>query len=258
MMCLTRFTRADLLEDHEKYCNGVNDRPTRIEMPEEGKNTLSFKNHHKQMKVPFVIYADFEALVRKIPGCKRGPESKQKSFTEKTEWHQACGFSYIVVRSDGRATRPVVYRGENAVGKFLSSILRMETNIREILAVPKPIVMTAEDWEKYKNATECHICDKSLIKDQHFDSIPVCDHDTGCYCGQSHKGCYYEALKKMEFIGPKRERKERDKIDQWIAINQETCLFCAEPFIQKNFRDAVKDHCHITGKFRGAAPKRVM
>ena len=29
-------------------------------MPEEGKNTLSFQNHHKQMKVPYVIYADFQ------------------------------------------------------------------------------------------------------------------------------------------------------------------------------------------------------
>ena len=26
MMCLTRFTRAHLLEDHKKYCNGVNGR----------------------------------------------------------------------------------------------------------------------------------------------------------------------------------------------------------------------------------------
>ena len=39
MMCLTRFTRAHLLEDHKKYCNGVNGRPTRIEMPEEGKTS---------------------------------------------------------------------------------------------------------------------------------------------------------------------------------------------------------------------------
>ena len=74
LMCLSHFTKANLLEDHKKYCNGVNGRPTRIKMPEEGKNTLSFQNHHKQMKMPYVIYADFEALVRKIPGCERGPE----------------------------------------------------------------------------------------------------------------------------------------------------------------------------------------
>ena len=85
MMCLTRFTRAELLENHKKYCNGVNGRPTRIKMHEEGKNTLSFQNRHKQIKMPYVIYADFEALVKKIPGCERVPESKQKSYTHKTE-----------------------------------------------------------------------------------------------------------------------------------------------------------------------------
>ena len=57
----------------------------------------------------------------------------------------------------------------------------------------------------------------------------------------------------MEFTGPKRERKERDKIDQWIAKNQETCLFCAEPLLKQNHKDSVKDHCHITGNYRGAA-----
>lgn len=30
MVCLTGFSRADLLENHEKYCNGVNGSPTRI------------------------------------------------------------------------------------------------------------------------------------------------------------------------------------------------------------------------------------
>ena len=142
MMCLTGFTRADLLANHQKYCNGVNGTPTRIEMPEEGKNILSFQNHNKKMKVPFVIYADFEALVRKILGCERGPEREQTSNTEKAEWHEACGYAYRVVRSDGEVTASKVYRGENAVGTFLSDILLEEEKIRECLATPKPIVMT--------------------------------------------------------------------------------------------------------------------
>ena len=205
------------------------------------------------MKASYVIYADFEALVKKIHGCERGPDSKNKSYTEKTEWHEACGYSYIVVKSDGEVTGSKVYRGENAARTFLSDMLQEEVKIRESLATPKPIVMTYEDWEDYKNAKNCHICNKSLIKDKFLDSIPVCDYDTGCYCGQSHKGCYYAALKKIKLIGPKRERKEKDKIDQWIANNQEECLFCAEPLLQKNYRDAVKEHCHITGRYRGAA-----
>ena len=51
------------------------------------------------------------------------------------------------MRNDGPATQPVAYRGENAVKTFLNQLLQVETQIREILAAPKPIVMTAEDWE---------------------------------------------------------------------------------------------------------------
>ena len=162
MMCLTGFSRADLLENHKKYCNGVNGRPTRIEMPEEGKNTLSFRNHHKKMKVPYVIYADIEALIRKILSCEIGPESKKKSYTEKTEWHEACGYSYMVVRIDGEVSGSKVYRGENAVRTFLNDILQEEVKIRDSLAEKKPIVMEPYDWVKFKSATDCHICNKRL------------------------------------------------------------------------------------------------
>ena len=78
MRCLTRFTRAHTLVEHEKYCNGVNGRPTKIDMPEEGENILAFQNHQKQMKAPYVIYADFEALVKKMHGCERDPEKNTK------------------------------------------------------------------------------------------------------------------------------------------------------------------------------------
>jgi len=93
MLCLTGFSKAEFLVNHKKYCNSVNGRPTRIEMPEEGKNILSFQNYKKQMKMHHVIYADFEALIRKILGCER--ERMQTSYTEKTEKHEACGYSYI-------------------------------------------------------------------------------------------------------------------------------------------------------------------
>ena len=84
-----------------------------------------------------------------------------------------------------------------------------------------------------------------------MDSISVHDPDSVKYCGQSHRRCCFGAMK--HFVGPKRERKPKDEIDQWIANNQETCLFCADPLLVPNFKDSVRDHDHMTGRYRGAA-----
>ena len=78
---------------------------------------------------------------------------KSELHRKEREQHEACGVSYIVVRSDGVASQPVVYRGKNAVGTFLNEIVNEETKIREILATPHPLVMTLEDWENHKIAT---------------------------------------------------------------------------------------------------------
>ena len=38
-----------------------------------------------------------------------------------------------------------------------------------------PLLMTPEDWQKHKNATDCHTCNKSLVKDLFLDPISVRD-----------------------------------------------------------------------------------
>lgn len=87
LLCLTGFSKKEILEEQEKHCNGINGRPTRIEMPKETDSHLYFKNYQSQQKVPFVIYADLEAIVEKMQGCEL--PNKQKSYTEKTSHHAA-------------------------------------------------------------------------------------------------------------------------------------------------------------------------
>lgn len=94
------------------------------------------------------------------------------------------------------------------------------------------------------------------------------DPATGKYCGQSHRKCRWdgvceafckqnekgEVVKKLRRPPPFAEMQERDKADAWIEKWQEDCLFCRSRLRHKEkFRDAVKNHCHISGKFRGAA-----
>jgi len=146
--CLHGYTKAELLERHKPECMGQLKRPTRTELPKEGKNKVKFKNHHKQMEALFMEYADFESLIRKIHGC-----AKKGQATIKTEVHKPCGFLHTIVKSDGQTHSPFVYHGKDAVYRFLMSVLNNEKLMRAGLADKKPLVMTSEDWHQYNSAS---------------------------------------------------------------------------------------------------------
>ena len=82
--CLHGYTTKERLERHKPECKGLLKTATRTEMMKEGENKMVFKNYYKQMKTPYVVYADFECVLEKIDGCERNPD---KSFTVKTEHH---------------------------------------------------------------------------------------------------------------------------------------------------------------------------
>ena len=50
---------------------------------------VKFTNFHKQLPIPFVIYADFEAITENIHGCK---PSNDKSSTDAYQKHTDCGY----------------------------------------------------------------------------------------------------------------------------------------------------------------------
>ena len=111
LMCLTGFSKKEILEEHEKHCEGIEGKPTRIEMPNESDKNLYFKNYQNQQKVPYVIYADFESLIPKIEGLEQ-QRGEQESYTQNKSKHMACGYAYNVVRSDGTVMSTKCRRGE--------------------------------------------------------------------------------------------------------------------------------------------------
>ena len=115
-------------------------------MPEKGKNTLKFQNYQRQMKAPYVIYADFESIIEKYHTCIPPTE---RSSTTKTEVHKPCGFSLVAVRSDGEVKdkKACCYRGEDCVKQFLATLLQTEMEIREELKQKKKMTMTKKTGE---------------------------------------------------------------------------------------------------------------
>ena len=205
--CLHGYKTRDLLERHKPKCKGLLKSSTRTEMSKEGENKMTFKTFYKQMKAPYVVYADFECILRKINTCE--PDNS-RSFTMKTEKHEPCGFSYLIARSDWQTYGPFTYRGEDAVYKFLTSLMAHENKMGEDMTNKKPLAMTKEDGKTHRKAAECHIYNKSLYKDLYLDSMEVYDPDSGKYCGQSHRRCYHQAAK----YAPREIRKPKDAIHQ--------------------------------------------
>ena len=93
------------------------------------------------MKVPFVIYADFESIIEKINDCN-------ETNTKKLQEHIVCGYSYEVVRCDGQSQTSGVYRGKDATEHFLNAIQDELLKINEIFKNPKCMTMTETDIKK--------------------------------------------------------------------------------------------------------------
>ena len=250
--CLHGYSREDLLEDHKSECQGIGQTAVRVEMPDEGKNKLTYQNHHKQLPAPYIIYADFEALTTKLAGPELDPA---KSNTQKTQQHEACSYCYIVVRCDGQTEKPVEYRGPNAAEHLLRALKDEESKIKGVLANKKAMRMTREDWRVYNTATKCHVCDLPLLRAQHRDATNLYDATSGLYRGLAHRKCAYDDYAQfVELMGGEpAERQSKGKLDIDAAKEQQDCLVCQESLIREQFVDSVRDHCHITGRFRGTA-----
>ena len=187
MYCLQCFSSERVLSNHKENCIQVNGKQA-VKMPDKDNNILKFNNFHKQQPVPFVIYADFEAITEKIHGCQ---QDGNKSYTEAYQRHTDCGYGYKVVCCyDDKYTKPIqIYRGEKAVYKFMENILEEVKYCKKVMKkhFNKPLRMTEENEQEFEKAKECHICDKKYTE----KDIRVRDHChiTGKYRGSAHQEC---------------------------------------------------------------------
>ena len=63
--CLHAYSKKELLVNHISDCYAING-TQKVSLPDEDHKILKFTNYDKQLKVPFVIYADFESITEPI------------------------------------------------------------------------------------------------------------------------------------------------------------------------------------------------
>ena len=193
--CLNHFPNEEKLKIHEEYC--LKNEAIRIEIPEKG-TFISFIHHNRSIKVPFLVYADFEAFTEEIPISK---QNEKFSFTQKYQKHRPSGFCFLIVCFDKRfKSKLVVYRAKDDnedIGQKFVEMLEEEIKRiqKEFDFSAKMIPLTKEEQCEFENASVCWICQKEF-----GESKKVRDHChfTGKYRGAAHNQCNLQ-FKKPKF-----------------------------------------------------------
>lgn len=184
--CLQCFSSERVLADHKEVCIQVN-KTQGIKMPTKDNNILKYNNHQRQLRAPFVIYADFEVLTGKINGCQL---ANNKSFTESRLrlWIQSFLLLWWQLQQAGsgiqrptsciQVSRSYVKLSEV---KYCRKIIKTRSN--------KPLKMPEVDDERFQQAEKCHICDKTFKE----SNIGVRDHCyvAGIYIGSALQDCNF-------------------------------------------------------------------
>ena len=75
----------------------------------------------KKIKLPFIIYADFESILVPEDNGKQNPE---ESYTNKYQKHTACSYGYELVCVDDKFSNPFkTYLGEDAAYDFINNMI---------------------------------------------------------------------------------------------------------------------------------------
>ena len=185
--CCNSFPTEKSLQKHLEYC--LKRKAVRVEMPEKG-TMLSFKNYHKKMRVPFVVYADFEAFTESISTCSPNDAS---SYTKQYQRHKPCSFSFYIKCFDDELFQPELKwyttegRDENIGKIFVENLESDIVKIYQRCKFKKNMRITRKEEGDFKRALNiiCHICENLL----HDDKVRDHCHLTGRYRGAAHNQC---------------------------------------------------------------------
>ena len=91
---MNHFFSPESLKNHQDYC--LTHQSVKIELPEKG-SSISFPNYVRSMRVPFIIYADFESFLPKMDTVQ--PDAN-KSYTQSFQKNEPSGFCYYIKAFD--------------------------------------------------------------------------------------------------------------------------------------------------------------
>lgn len=181
--CLNLFKSKKKVQRHYEFCQTY--QPQRTYVPistlKDGtKPVCKFEKFEKKLKSRFCIYADFEAICKRI----KCPNTNVNSVGYQN--HEPCGYAFCIVDSKQKLVgKPRLYRGPDSMNKFIDDIDAISLELLAINSQKAPMkALTTAEVKSFKNSKYCHICEDKI-------NDPVRDHchETGKYRGAACRQC---------------------------------------------------------------------
>ena len=182
MNCLQGSNEESSRDKHLDYC--INNESVKVEMPHK-KPIVQYLDGQLQFKVLFIMYADFESILKPI----QGPENNLRiSSTRGINNNVPPGWCVRSEFAHGKVENPLkLYRGKDCVKKFCDHVIGEARHLYQSFPEKPMKPLTPKEMDRYKKSERCHIYFK-LFKE---DKPKVRDHChyTGRYRGPAHTKC---------------------------------------------------------------------
>ncbi|XP_071578407.1 uncharacterized protein [Temnothorax nylanderi] len=183
--CLHYFYTREKLAAHSVDCGRMND--CAIILPNEDDKWLSFDNHDRKERLPFVVYADLECLLeqRERENVEGGARTERYAYQRHVPF--SLGY-YLCCTYDDTVSTYKYRRGEDCVSWFVNELrvlahcvwTKFSTNI-------SMVELTENEKREFWLATHCHVCGKAFQPED--NSVRDHCHLTGRYRGPAHSRC---------------------------------------------------------------------
>ncbi|KYN15057.1 hypothetical protein ALC57_12720 [Trachymyrmex cornetzi] len=126
------FCDRERLQSHTIDCQKLND--CAIRLPSEDDRWLEFSNHRNQERVPFIVYADLECILRKTE-----PDKEDASSYE-YQRHEVFSIGYYVRCSyDNSLSSYHFRRDENCISWFAEELKNLAHRVKDIVSANVPM-----------------------------------------------------------------------------------------------------------------------
>lgn len=185
--CLNYFQTKKNLDEHMLNC--TND--CQIEMPVEANKWMEFKNHQKQLRTPFVIYADTETFLKPLNAEEQNRVFSEKCETTAYQEHRvhSIGYYFKCEYNDELSFYASCRDPDKCLEWFIDELKIIAIFVENQLSqnVPMKKLDSVEELLFNDPSTVCSIC--GLAFEMNDTRVRDHCHLTGRYRGPAHAAC---------------------------------------------------------------------